>query len=142
MQITFAVFAPETFLDLAAKEMRKQLDAIADAQDGDAQRKDAFVRQRRVFGINARRPAGQNDAFGVKLRDLVRRNVVAQNLRIDVALADAPGDELTSRVGYSFQKELRTGLRVLVFGVGLAVAWAKPAVAEPGSEPVPQPAVP
>jgi HlyD family secretion protein len=41
-----------------------------------------------------------------------------------VPVHDAPGDELTSRVGYSFQKELRTGLRVLVFGVGLAVAWA------------------
>jgi membrane fusion protein, type I secretion system len=37
---------------------------------------------------------------------------------------DAPGAELTSRVGYSYQKELRTGLRVLILGVGLAGGWA------------------
>jgi HlyD family secretion protein len=35
----------------------------------------------------------------------------------------APGPELASRVNHSFEKELRTGLRVLVIGVGLAGGW-------------------
>ena len=42
----------------------------------------------------------------------------------DVLGDDAQGAELAARVGRSFERELRTGLRVLILGLGIAGGWA------------------
>ena len=94
VQNALTVFAFLPFLDLAAKELREQLNTIADAEHRHAERENGFVRQRRVLGINARRPAGKNDALRLQRGDCRRRRVVAQDLRINVALADAPRNDL------------------------------------------------
>ena len=90
----FAVFALEAFLDLAAEKLREQLHAVTDAEDGHAQLENVFIRQRRVRGINTGRPAGQNDAAGLELGDFRGGRVIAQDCGIDVALADAPRNDL------------------------------------------------
>ena len=45
-------------------------------------------------------------------------------LATDLAPADAGDTALATRVGRSFERELRSGLRVLVFGLGVAGVWA------------------
>ncbi|MGA2126059.1 MAG: HlyD family type I secretion periplasmic adaptor subunit [Xanthobacteraceae bacterium] len=81
------------------------------------------VRRPQGGGLSAR-----GEAAGRAIVPALRQAKVAWDFLLTnaggVPVHDAPGDELTSRIGYSFQRELRTGLRVLVFGVGLAVAWA------------------
>ncbi len=93
-QRPFAVFAFEAFLDLAAQKLGQQLHAVADAEHGQAEGKDFFVRQGCISGIHAGRTAGQDDAFGVQRGDFLRRGVEAQDLRIHVALADAARNDL------------------------------------------------
>ena len=90
----FAVFALLAFLDLAAEKLREQLHAEADAQHRHAELENIFVRQRRVLRINARRPAGQNDAARLHRGDFGGGRVEAEDGGIDVALAHAPGDDL------------------------------------------------
>ena len=90
----FAVFALLARLDLPAEILGQELQAVANAQHRDAQLEDGAVRQRRVLGIDAGRAARQDEALGVQPGDFPRRRVVAQDDRIDVALADAPRDDL------------------------------------------------
>ena len=45
-------------------------------------------------------------------------------LATDVGAVDAVDAGLATRIGRSFERELRSGLRVLVFGLGVAGAWA------------------
>jgi len=45
-------------------------------------------------------------------------------LGTDPAPADAGDAGLATRIGRSFERELRSGVRVLVFGLGIAGAWA------------------
>ncbi len=42
----------------------------------------------------------------------------------EFAAEDAAGAELAPRVAHSFERELRTGLRVLILGLGIAGGWA------------------
>ncbi len=74
-----AVFALQSFFDLAAEELREQLHAEADAEHRQAERKNVFVRQRRVLGVNAGRPAGQDHAAGFERGDFRRGRVEAQD---------------------------------------------------------------
>ena len=48
----------------------------------------------RSFVVNARRTAGEDEAVRAELCDFSRRRVEANNLRIDLALADASRDHL------------------------------------------------
>ena len=90
----FAVFALLARLDLAAEVLGQELDAVADAQHRDAELEKGAVGQRRVLRIHARRAAGQDDALGLERGDFRGGRVVAQDHRIDVALADAARDDL------------------------------------------------
>ena len=89
-----AVFALEPFLHPAAEKLREQLHAKTDAQHRHAQVEDVLIRQRRILGVHAGRAAGQDDALGLEPGDLRGGRVEAQDLGIDVALADAAGNHL------------------------------------------------
>ena len=60
----FAVFALFSGNDSAAQDLAHQLHAVADAEDGDAKLKDAFVYRGGVFFEDGVRTAGEDDAFG------------------------------------------------------------------------------
>ncbi len=49
---------------------------------------------RRAFFVNARRTAGENDPLRRQLFDFLRRDIVPNDLGIDLALAHPPGDDL------------------------------------------------
>ena len=89
-----AVFALLAFLDPAAEELREQLHAVADAKHRHAERENVFVRQRRILGVNRRRPAGEDDAARLERGDFYGRRVVAEDLGINVALADPARNDL------------------------------------------------
>ena len=93
-ECAFAVFALLARLDLAAQVLGQQLQAVADAEHGDAELEDRGVGQRRGLRIHARRAAREDDALGLERRDFRGGRVVAQDDRIDVALADAPRNDL------------------------------------------------
>ena len=57
-------------------------------------RKDLRIELRRALVVNAGRPAGEDDAVRLQRRDFLRRDVEANDLRIDLALANPPRDDL------------------------------------------------
>src|SRR5262249_48940127 len=89
-----AVFAFKTGLDFAAQELGQKLQSIADPQEGNSAFKEGRVRQRRVLRVNAGRAAGKNNALRRERGQFADGGIVAQNLRIDIAFADAPRDDL------------------------------------------------
>jgi len=62
IQRAFAEFALLSRLDLAAEKVCEDLDAVADAEDRNAELENVLVGQRRIFGINAGRAAGKDEA--------------------------------------------------------------------------------
>ena len=80
--------------DLAAEMQRHLLDAVAEAQDRDAELEDSGVHVRRALGVHARRAAGEDDRRGCAARDLLGGDVERHDLRVDAGLADATRDEL------------------------------------------------
>jgi len=63
-------------------------------EHGDAQLEDRGIRMRRGLRIDALRAAGEDDAHHAFLTEFGRRRAVVVDLRIDLALADAAGDDL------------------------------------------------
>mgnify|MGYP006883493877 CR=1 FL=1 len=95
--LRFAVFAGRILLrrrDLAAKVVRNELAAIADAKDRQPEREDLRIYLRRVFGIDALRAAGEDEADGVMLHQLLQRRGAGLDLAIYVCLADTARNEL------------------------------------------------
>jgi HlyD family secretion protein len=98
------------------------------AQDAAQQLASPQVRQdsgaeRRVDGM----PAALSTVVGRARTTLLAgaKASYAYLLGMDPRLADDAGDAgLATRVGRSFERELRSGLRVLVLGLGVAGAWA------------------
>ena len=80
--------------DVAAQLAGHQLRAVADAQDGDPPGPDGRVGPRRIGVVDRVPAAGQDDRPGAASLDLLVRRVVRQELRVDVELADAAGDQL------------------------------------------------
>ncbi len=80
--------------DFAAQIMRHRLHPVADAQNGQAEVIDSFVYLRRPLVIDRRRPAGEDQPDRIPRLNDFQRRVIGQNLAVDMALADAPGDEL------------------------------------------------
>ncbi len=64
MHQRFAVFAHGRFAHPAAKQLRHQLRAIAQAQNGNAQFKNFGAHRRSVWRINAAPAAGKDHALG------------------------------------------------------------------------------
>ena len=93
-QGAFAEFPFLSRLDFAGQKVRQDLNAVTDAENRNAELEDAFVRQRRVFGIHAGWSAGKDQPSRLERGDIPGASVVAENAGINVALADATRDDL------------------------------------------------
>ena len=89
-----AVLAGRRALHLAAERLAGQLHAVADAQHGQAEAEDFRIALRRARLVDAGRPAGEDDALGGQLADPLGRDVVPDDLAVDVLLPHPPGDQL------------------------------------------------
>jgi len=94
LQATLAVFALAPRLDLAAQILGQQLDAVADPEHRDTEVEDRAVRLGRLWGINAGGAAGEQEPAGPEGGNFGCRGVIPEDHAIDVALANAPGDDL------------------------------------------------
>src|SRR5262249_11773260 len=79
---------------LAAEVEYHVLQAIADAEYGKFQIEDAGIGDRRVFVVDGRRPAGQDDSDGWVAANLFERRVAGKNRGEDVQFADAARNQL------------------------------------------------
>ena len=77
-----------------AEVMGHRLHPVADAEQGQTQGVDSGVNLGSARLVDRRRPARQDQPDGVSGADDVEGRVAGQNLAVDAALADAPGDEL------------------------------------------------
>ena len=80
--------------DLPAEVLRHQLVAVADPEHRDAEVEQPRVDLRRALLVDAQRAAGQDDAGRALRRELGSRQVVRDDLGVDVRLAHPPGDQL------------------------------------------------
>ena len=78
----------------AAQMVSQQLTAVANAQNGHAQREDGRVYLRRAGLIDAAGTAGKDDSDGIFRLNLPQGSGIGQDLAVDAALADAAGDQL------------------------------------------------
>src|SRR6266513_504664 len=94
MEHAGAVLPPLAEFHLAAEMMRHQLHPVANPQHRNSQGKNLWVRMRGTLVVNTRRSARGDDSFWRQFRDFLRRNVELDDLRVDLAFADAPRDDL------------------------------------------------
>ena len=97
MRRRFAVFPCGVALrgaDLTAELLRHELAAIADAEDGNAQRKDCRIHVRCAFIIDAVRPTGEDNTGRVERADFLHSGRIGLQLAVDVLLSHAAGNEL------------------------------------------------
>ena len=87
-------FALGRGLDGTAKRRTHRLLAVADAEQRDAERVDAFIRARCLRLRERSRAARKDDALGRKARNLFRRRGKGADLAVDPGLAHAAGDQL------------------------------------------------
>ncbi len=104
-----AVLALVGGADLAAEVVRDELQAIADAEHGQAEREDGGVGGWRIAVIDRAGAAGEHDAEGAVGADLLERGGAGQHDGEDVLLADAAGDELCV-LGAKIQDDDRLGV--------------------------------
>ena len=118
-QCAEAVFALFSARDFTTKNQRHQVDAVADAEDRHAELEDVLVRERRLGRIHARRSAGEDHAAHAGLLELGGGRRIMEDPGIDVALADATGDDLrVLRSEIQNGDSLRHGNGCLGFVVG------------------------
>ena len=89
------VFAAFAEFHLPAEVVRHQLHPVANSQHRKAERKYFRIELRRPLVVNAGWPSGKHDSLGAHRRDFFRRNIEANDFRIDLALANAPRDYLS-----------------------------------------------
>ena len=89
-QLDLAVFPHGGKAAVAAQKLHHQLLPVADAENGDAQRKNAFVDHGRAFVKDGGGAAGENDPIGGKGGYRLRRDRPGLNLAVNAALAHAP----------------------------------------------------
>ena len=87
------VFALLALLHRAAKRVRQQLHAVADAEDGDAAGQHVGGELRRARLEDAGGATGEDEPLDVQVRQLLFRHVVGVDLAVDVGLAHSAGDE-------------------------------------------------
>ena len=92
--LSLAIFAGRCRSDFAAQEVRHELGAVADAQDGDTELEELRAAAGGVIGVDAVRPAGQDDALRCHLTDLVQAQRMRMNLAVDMVFTDAAGNQL------------------------------------------------
>ena len=71
-----------------------QLHAVADAEHRDAELEQLAIQARRAVGVDRGRAAGEDQALGLAPADLLRADVMGQQLAEDAQLAHAARDEL------------------------------------------------
>ena len=81
-------------LDPTAEPCGKQLQAVADAEQGHAEFEDPVIEVRRAGFVHTRGPAGQDDAGRRKGADVVERHPVGVDLAVDLMLAHPSRDQL------------------------------------------------
>ncbi len=81
-------------LDAPAEVLRHQLHPVADPQGRNPQLEDAGIDLRRALGVHRGRPAGEDERERVPCRELVGRDAVWDELRVDAALPDPARDQL------------------------------------------------
>ena len=79
---------------LPAERLGHQLVPVADPEHRDAEVEHPRIQMRRALLVHGRRPARQDDAGGAHLAELGDRDVVRDDLGVDVTLADPPRDQL------------------------------------------------
>ena len=89
-----AVLAGDAGADLAAEGLHHELHAVADAEDGEAEVEEGGVDLGGAGLVDAAGAAGEDDAFGGERADAVEGGGEGEDLAVDLAFADAPGDEL------------------------------------------------
>jgi hypothetical protein len=75
--------------------MGHELQAVADAKDGNSQTKNAGIRKRRIWLINAPRTAGENERRRVLFFYSRKRSIEGEDFRINAQLSCFSGDELS-----------------------------------------------
>ena len=89
-----AVFAGLRPADVAAEGVAGQLHAVADAEHGNAEPEDARVAPRGAGLVDTRRTTREDNSLGSQRLDAIRGQIVADDLAVDMLLADATGDQL------------------------------------------------
>jgi hypothetical protein len=74
--------------------MRHLHQAITNSQDRNPQGKNLWINLGRTVFVNAGRAAGKNDPVWLFACNGVRRGIEADDLRINLQLANAPADDL------------------------------------------------
>ncbi len=88
------VFAQAGVRDLAAKGTRHHLEAVADAESGNAEIEDVAIERRRPRFVDRRGTAGEDERHRVLLGDVGSADRVGHDLAVHACLADPAGDEL------------------------------------------------
>src|SRR6185312_5091491 len=94
IQYPGAVLAASSVADLTAEMMRHLHQAITNSQDRNSQGKNLWVNLGRAVFVNAGRPTGKNDPVWLFPGNCVGRGIEADDLRINLQLANAPTDDL------------------------------------------------
>ena len=81
-------------LDGASQLLRHQLRAVTDAECRHVELEQTGVDKWRVLGVHGGGPAGEDQRRRVAPPHFARGDVVAHELGVDAAVADAPGNEL------------------------------------------------
>src|SRR5439155_8465385 len=93
-EVGLAVLADAGAADLPAEDLRHPLLAVADAEHRDAEVEEPGVHCRSARRVDAGWSAGEDQTLGTAPPDLIQGDAVREDLRVDLALADAAGDEL------------------------------------------------
>jgi len=89
-----AVFSSRCTVNLAAEHLADQLHSVADSQHGQAQPQDVRIAARRRRLEYAGRTARKYQPARRQFKDTLGRNIVADDLAIDMLLAHPAGDQL------------------------------------------------
>ena len=94
LQHTRAVLTASAEYDLTAEMMRHLHEAVANSEDGNAERENLGIDLRRAFLVNAGWTAGENDSVRRKIDNFRCGNVEGNNLGVDLQFANAARDHL------------------------------------------------